>query len=857
MFRNKINLRTICIILLVAISAASLSACKEKSDGRHEFFLNSPSITLTVGQSEELTYTSETDGTSDNGEVTFISSAPSVVSVTAEGVLTGVSEGLATVTATHVATGDSAECSVTVLRAPVTETTLTLSRTAVELYMGDSEQGETPESLTLVPTVMRDGKDVTSNYTFDWTTSDETVAVVDEQGTVTAVNPGTAYVTASIDADGYPVTAVCAVTVDGVLESLPDDPQIYMFDLSSYTQPSISFDYEVTAVRMSDTMENIPFSTSDGAVTPDFSGITKRGRIGLVIESEGYRMKTTAYVADRVLYSASELVALTQTDTAGKWFVLGQDIDFTEYLVKNPWTTANNLIPGTFSGVLDGDGHKVTGIVRSATAEELAAAADGFSQWEAGIFHTIAEGSVVCNLYIEMEQEYYRGSLFAAYVRGELRDCYIKSSVTATDTAYYGQRLAVIHQATGTITRCVFESVTGNDNISIVYIPNPLGVCATFENNIYIIPNNTKGGGDQIFNRSRSRIAIGNVYSYKSVSNLLTGTPGLVYDDTTDEDGKMIYASAEYTGNVFGQEGWENWSTDDTSVYLCGREIRVVDIVDISTPEELINITQGAEGTYYRLTQDIDFTEYLAENPWTTENNLIPGTFSGVLDGNGHKITGIMRSATAEELTASGSGYSQWEAGIFHTIAEGSVVRNLYIEMEQAYGRGSLFAAYVHGTFRDCYIKSSVTVADSQYWGQRLAVIHQATGTITRCVFESDTANDNLSIVYIPNPAGASVTFEENMYIIANNTKGGGDQIFNRSRSRIEIGSVYAYKSVSDLLTGAAGLVYDDTTDGEGKMIYESAEYTGNVFEAGGWEQWKIENGTLSLCGRVIVSSAS
>ena len=327
-----------------------------------------------------------------------------------------------------------------------------------------------------------------------------------------------------------------------------------------------------------------------------------------------------------------------------------------------------------------------------------------------------------------------------------------------------------------------------------------------------------------------------------------------INNDGSAYNGGAALSAEEYTlqGTLTGGESTLTVAVEGVTATFT---VNVMERIEIDSAEEFAAITENdASYHYYTLTQNIDFTEYLAENPWTTENNLILGTFSGVLDGNGHKVTGIVRSATAEELTASGSGYSQWEAGIFHTIAETAVVRNLYIEMEQAYGRGSLFAAYVHGTLRDCYIKSSVTVTDSSYWGQRLAVIHQASGTITRCIFESVTGNDNLSIVYIPNPAGASVTFEENMYIIANNTKGDRDQIFNRGRAKIEIGSVYSYKSVSDLLTGAAGLVYEDTLDGE-TIKYVSSEYTGNVFELDGWEQWKLENGTLSLCGKVIASS--
>ena len=77
---------------------------------------------------------------------------------------------------------------------------ITLDKTALSLYVNDTE--------TLTATVMP----VTASKTLNWSSSDDTVATVDESGKVTAVGKGTATITAaSIDGSGK--TATCTVTV--------------------------------------------------------------------------------------------------------------------------------------------------------------------------------------------------------------------------------------------------------------------------------------------------------------------------------------------------------------------------------------------------------------------------------------------------------------------------------------------------------------------------------------------------------------------------------------------------------------------------------------------------------------------
>ena len=164
--------------------------------------LNKDSLNLYVGDNETLTATVEpTDAT--NQKVTWSSSAESVATVDANGVVAAVAPGTATITVTTEDGGKTATCAVTVNAATVPVTGVTLSQTQASLY-----SNRTPNTLTLTATVAPDDA---TNKAVTWTSSNSTVATVDANGKVTAVGAGEATITVTTE-DGNK-TATCAVTV--------------------------------------------------------------------------------------------------------------------------------------------------------------------------------------------------------------------------------------------------------------------------------------------------------------------------------------------------------------------------------------------------------------------------------------------------------------------------------------------------------------------------------------------------------------------------------------------------------------------------------------------------------------------
>lgn len=172
--------------------------------------LNKHAVTLAPGKKDQITAERICDDPKAY-EITWTSSDESVVTVDKKGYvkagkLTGEEPGKATVTASFEFGGKtySDSCEVTV---KVSVEYLQLNRHKLTLKAGETE--------TLVAKVASDNKGFAMKkptvQTVSWFTTDESVATVDENGTVTAVAPGTATVYALSDDEYY--RSSCEVTV--------------------------------------------------------------------------------------------------------------------------------------------------------------------------------------------------------------------------------------------------------------------------------------------------------------------------------------------------------------------------------------------------------------------------------------------------------------------------------------------------------------------------------------------------------------------------------------------------------------------------------------------------------------------
>ena len=155
-------------------------------------------VTIKEGDSVTLTATVKPDDAADKS-VSWSSSDDAVASV-ADGVVTGVKAGSATITVKTNDGGKTATCAVTVEAKAVAVESVSLDKSELSLEVG--------EEATLTATVSP--ADATDKEV-SWSSSDPSVATVDEGGKVVAKAPGTTAVTVTTK-DGAK-SASCAVTV--------------------------------------------------------------------------------------------------------------------------------------------------------------------------------------------------------------------------------------------------------------------------------------------------------------------------------------------------------------------------------------------------------------------------------------------------------------------------------------------------------------------------------------------------------------------------------------------------------------------------------------------------------------------
>ncbi|MCF0218624.1 MAG: Ig-like domain-containing protein [Muribaculaceae bacterium] len=163
--------------------------------------LNKTSLQLYLGKSETLIATVKPDNTTDK-TVSWASSDEAIATVDSNGKVTAVKAGTATITATCGSV--SATCLVTTV-APIKAESIKLSKESIVLQVGETE--------TLVATVK---PEETTDNTVTWSSSNEDVATVDENGKVTAVAYGTAYIIATCGS----VSATCKVSVEIFAEAV-------------------------------------------------------------------------------------------------------------------------------------------------------------------------------------------------------------------------------------------------------------------------------------------------------------------------------------------------------------------------------------------------------------------------------------------------------------------------------------------------------------------------------------------------------------------------------------------------------------------------------------------------------------
>ncbi|MBQ0012731.1 MAG: leucine-rich repeat protein [Clostridiales bacterium] len=246
--------------------------------------LNHTAITLNESEEDTLIVTIKPDNASDKS-VVFTSNNEAVATIDADGKITAVQEGTATITVTSVFDPTMyATCEVTVY---VDVESVTLDQTTMTMNAGETE--------TLTAEI---GPANASIQTITWTSSDEAVATVDEYGQVTAVAEGTATITAT-SAYNKEKYATCQLTVYFTVEELQmNKTSLILNETEEGTLVAVVLpDYasDPTVVWSSDD-ENIATVDANGKVTAIHVGTAKITATSVFDDTKSVSCMVTVYV---------------------------------------------------------------------------------------------------------------------------------------------------------------------------------------------------------------------------------------------------------------------------------------------------------------------------------------------------------------------------------------------------------------------------------------------------------------------------------------------------------------------------------------------------------------------------------
>ena len=232
--------------------------------------LNSTSMELVEGTTQTLVAT-VSPSNAENQKVIWSSSNSSVASV-ADGVVTAIKAGTATITVKTDDGAKTATCNVTVVAKEIPVTSVSLDQTEIELIEGNE--------FTLTATVKPDNA---TNKNVTWSSSNTSVATVNN-GKVTALKAGTATITVKTEDGGK--TATCEVTVNAKVYPV----ESVSLDKTSYEMTE-GDEFTLTATVKPDnaTNKNVTWSSSNTSVATVYNGVVtalKAGTTTITVKTE-------------------------------------------------------------------------------------------------------------------------------------------------------------------------------------------------------------------------------------------------------------------------------------------------------------------------------------------------------------------------------------------------------------------------------------------------------------------------------------------------------------------------------------------------------------------------------------------
>ena len=288
--------RIIQISFLVAIILPFFSC--EREIPVTSIVMNQEKADLFVDESLQL-YVSITPSDATDRTTLWGTSTPSVASVTQDGLVHALSEGVSTITAT--VGKRSTNCIVTVRRKEIPVSSIALNKQRITLNRNASD--------TLIATVFPNDA---TNQSVQWLTENETIATVDQNGVVLGVGNGMTAITARIEN----ASTSCIVTVVVPIESLTLNKTSIMLKPKGEYQLKVDiYPTDASDVSLSWDSDNTVVATVDnmGKVTAKKPG------------------KAIITVRSGVLSSACEVYVLDNSDKLPEFIDLGLSVKWATF----------------------------------------------------------------------------------------------------------------------------------------------------------------------------------------------------------------------------------------------------------------------------------------------------------------------------------------------------------------------------------------------------------------------------------------------------------------------------------------------------------------------------------------------
>lgn len=345
-----------------------------------EFYINNPvtsvnldytNITLKLGEQFRLTALVLPDDATDKS-VIWSSSDTSVASVNESGLVSAVGSGSATILCKSVDSGETSMCNVTVYQ-PVTS--INISNSTMTVRKGTD--------FWLNATCLPENA---MNKSVIWSSSDTSIATVDQNGKVNTLEPGSCVITATSQDSG--VLAKCSLTV------LQPITGIYLNTTSKTILSGERFVIIPTVSPMDADNKKVTYTSSDTSVaTVDADGVVagvRGGRAVIIVKTEERGLIASCLV------TVQEFVSSVNITTDSTQMNLGM---VTQLMAEVSTETATNKKlswSSTNTGILQVDSTGKVTAVGSGTAAIYAHATDGSGWFDSCQITVIkAVGSIV------------------------------------------------------------------------------------------------------------------------------------------------------------------------------------------------------------------------------------------------------------------------------------------------------------------------------------------------------------------------------------------------------------------------------------------------------------------------------